>query len=213
MANTLSMFITLCREKCVRRARRFCFEGVSMHQEIIDFGKSVGILKRTSRKGWISWVGVKDPESVADHTMRSAVIVMCLSDLRGLDTDKLLRMALLHDVHEAIIGDYDYSDKKKMGETEVNKIEKEAIRKLFAALPEPIREEYIKLADEYCLQQTREAKFVRQIDKIEMVMQALEYEKEGYNKARLQAFWDKIEPEINDTDLKRIFDLLKAERK
>ncbi len=183
-----------------------------MHQEIVNFSKSVGKLKRIARKGWVSWVGVKAPESVADHTMRSAIIAMCLSDQRGLNDYKLVRLALMHDVHEALIGDYDHFDKKKMGETEVQRIEAKAIKKVFAGLPEPLRTTYTNLADEFRLQQTSEAKLAKQIDQVEMMMQAIKYEKEGYSKAKLQAFWDKVEPEISDPDLKQILKLLMTER-
>ncbi len=184
-----------------------------MHQEIAAFGKSVGKLKRVARKGWITGVGVKQPESVADHSFRCAVLAMCLGDLKGLDAEKLLRMALLHDVHEALIGDYDYFDKKEIGNREVKALEEKAIKQVFSALPEIIREEYVLLAEEYSLQETAEAKFARQIDQLEMVMQALEYEQEGYDRAKLQPFWDSVEKNLSDSDLKRIFELLKQKRK
>jgi putative hydrolase of HD superfamily len=184
-----------------------------MIQEIVDYGKNVGRLKKVSRKGWVSWADVKHPESVADHSFGSAILAMCISDLKGLDTEKLVRMALLHDVHESLIGDYDYFDKERMGKAEVKKREEIAIIKVFAGLPNDMREKYFLLANEYRLQQTEDAKFVRQIDQIEMIMQALEYEKEGYDKTKLQAFWDDVEKRLIDSDMKKIFGLLKKERK
>jgi putative hydrolase of HD superfamily len=184
-----------------------------MIEEILDFNKRVGKFKRTSRKGRVSWANVKRPESVADHTFCSAILAMCLSDLRGLDTEKIVRMALLHDAHEALIGDYDYFDQKKMVQKQVSKNEETAIEEVFSVLPETIREKYILLADEYRRQETEDAKLVRQIDQIEMIMQALEYENEGCGKNKLQAFWDDVEKKLHDSDLKRIFELLRGERK
>jgi len=183
-----------------------------MIQEIVDFCKYVGKLKRISRKGWVSWAKVKRPESVADHSFRSAILAMCLSDLRGLDTEKIVRMALLHDVHEALLGDYDYFDKKKIGQDEVKEREKIAINKIFSVLPETIKGKYILLADEYRRQETEDANLVRQIDEIEMIMQALEYEKEGYDKIKLQAFWDNVRKNLKDHDFKMMFELLEKER-
>jgi putative hydrolase of HD superfamily len=180
--------------------------------EIVDFCKNAGKLKRISRKGWVSWVKVKQPESVADHSFRSAILAMCLSDLRGLDTEKMVRMALLHDVHEALIGDYDYFDKKKIGLDEVKERQEKAINSIFSVLPETIRGKYILLADEYRRQETEDANLVRQIDQIEMIMQALEYEKEGYDKTKLQAFWDDVRKNLKDHDLKMMFELLEKER-
>lgn len=179
---------------------------------IMDFCKHAGKLKRISRKGWVSWVKVKQPESVADHSFRSAILAMCLSDLRGLDTEKIVRMALLHDVHEALIGDYDYFDKKKMGLDEVKEREEKAINSIFSVLPETIKGKYFLLADEYRRQETEDANLVRQIDQIEMIMQALEYEKEGYDKTKLQAFWDDVRKNLKDHDLKMMFELLEKER-
>jgi len=184
-----------------------------MHQVIVDFGKTIGILKKTARKGWISRVGVKNPESVADHSFRSAVLAMCLSDLKGLNTEKMVEMVLLHDVHEALIGDYDNFDKRNIGQAEFKKKEKEAIAHVFSILPQSIVERYVHLAEEYRTGHTKEAKFAREIDQIEMVMQALEYEEEGYDKTKLQEFWDSVETELSDSDIKGIFDVLKQERK
>jgi putative hydrolase of HD superfamily len=183
-----------------------------MVQEIVDYCKQVGKLKRISRKGWVSRAKVKRPESVADHSFRSAILAMCLSDLRGLDTDKIVRMALLHDVHEALIGDYDYSDKKKIGLHQVKEREGNAIKTIFSVLPETIRGKYILLADEYRRQETEDANLVRQIDQIEMIMQALEYEKEGYDRTKLQTFWDNVRRKLKDHDLKMMFELLEKER-
>jgi putative hydrolase of HD superfamily len=121
-------------------------------------------------------------------------------------------MALLHDVHEALIGDYDYFDKKKIGLDEVKEREEKAINSIFSVLPEAIKGKYILLADEYRRQETEDANLVRQIDQIEMIMQALEYEKEGYDKTRLQAFWDDVRKNLKDRDLKMMFELLEKER-
>jgi len=184
-----------------------------VHQELVDFGKQVGKLKKLARKGWVSSVGVRKPESVADHSFRCAILAMCLSDLKGLDSDKLMRMALLHDLHEVVMGDLDYSDKQRMGEVEVKRREKAAIREVFAVLPEPLRSRYIAIMDEYRLQQTEEAMLVRQVDLVEMVMQALEYEKrDGYSKTKLAPFWGNIEDKLGDYDLKSVFDLLRKEK-
>lgn len=182
-----------------------------MHS-VLDFGRTAGKLKRTKRKGWISLVGIKDPESVADHTFRTAVLAMCLSDLKGLDTEKLVRMALLHDVHEALTGDYDHSDKERIGESELRNMEAEAIKRVFSTLPNSLREKYSLLTTEFQEQETEEARLVRQIDQLEMIIQALEYEEEGYDREKLQAFWDHVKEKLEDTDLKKLFKLLKDER-
>ncbi len=183
-----------------------------MHQELVDFGKQVGKLKKLARKGWVSSVGVRKPESVADHSFRTAILVMCLSDLKGFDSDKLMKMALLHDLHEAIMGDLDYFDKQQIGEVEVKRREEAAIREVFSVLPESLRRQYIAIMDEYRLQKTEEARLVRQVDLVEMVMQALEYEREGYSKTKLGSFWGNVEDKLIDSDLMWIFEILRKEK-
>ena len=183
-----------------------------MHKEIVKFLQKAGRLKRVKRAGWISWVGIENPESVADHSYRSALIAMCIADLKEIDAEKLIRMLLLHDVHEAVIGNYDYFAKKQIGEHEVKKREFEAIRKILEVLPEKFKQKYLSLWTEFEEQKTLEAKIARQIDQLEMMFQALEYEKEGYSKEKLDIFWKNIGQKIEDEDLKRIFKILAEKR-
>jgi len=183
-----------------------------MHKGIVEFLQRAGKLKRVRRTGWLSWVGIENPESVADHSYRSALIAMCIADLKEMNAEKLMRMLLLHDVHEAIIGDYDYFAKKQIGEHEVKKRELEAIRKILEVLPEKFKQKYFSLWIEFEEQKTLEAKIARQIDQLEMIFQALEYEKEGYSKEKLEIFWKNVEQKIKDEDLKRIFRILAEKR-
>ena len=71
-----------------------------------QFFQSVLRLKRVKRAGWISKVKVHNPESVADHTYSMCAMCMVLSDLLRLDTERVLKMVILHDLAESIIGDY-----------------------------------------------------------------------------------------------------------
>ena len=71
---------------------------------LIEFISEVGRLKRLPRTGWVE-SGVPDPESVADHSFRVALLTLVLADLKGLDALKAVRMALIHDLGEAETGD------------------------------------------------------------------------------------------------------------
>ena len=53
---------------------------------------------------------------------------------------------------------------------------------------------------------------MKQIDKLEMIMQAFRYEKAGYDKPKLKSFWDSVEGTLTEPNLKAIFKLLKEER-
>jgi putative hydrolase of HD superfamily len=183
-----------------------------MIEKIVDFMQKVGALKRVRRSGWISWVGVENPESVADHTFRSTVLAMCLADLKGFNTEKLVRMLLLHDIHEAIMGDYDYFAKKKISPAELEKRKLEAIEKVLEKLPKELKQKYFSIWLEFEKQKSLEAKIARQIDQLEMVIQALEYEKEGYSREKLNVFWENVKEKLEDEDLKRIFEILEEKR-
>jgi len=152
-------------------------------QNLIRFLEITGILKRTQRTGWVE-VGVYQPESVADHTFRTAFLCMLYADMESLDPLKLLRMALIHDLPEAIIGDLMPS--QKTAETKEN--EENAIRQIVSLLPKMQRENYLAVWNEYREGKTKEAKAVRQLEKIEMALQAKEYEKFGSASKSLERF-------------------------
>jgi putative hydrolase of HD superfamily len=180
--------------------------------EIIEFCKLIGKLKKFDRTGWITRVGIENPESVADHSFRTAIMSMIISDLKKLDAEKVIRMSLLHDMAESITDDFDLHAKKRFSDEELREKEQNAINSMLSHLPNDLREKYSSIIGEFQAQETEEAKLVNQIDKLEMLLQALEYEKEGYDKDRLEHFWKNTEPLIRDDDLREILRLIKKER-
>ena len=96
-------------------------------QNIIKFLEIIGILKQTERTGWVE-VGVYQPESVADHTFRTTFLCMLYADLETLDPLKLVRIAIVHDLPEAVIGDLMPTQKtgktKEKEETAMNQIQR-----------------------------------------------------------------------------------------
>jgi len=72
---------------------------------IEEFFQKVLELKNVPRQGWKEKLEIINPESVAEHSYSTTVIAMILSDLEGLNTEKIIKMALLHDLAESIIGD------------------------------------------------------------------------------------------------------------
>jgi putative hydrolase of HD superfamily len=157
-------------------------------RDLAKFFKMIGKLKITPRSGWVE-VGIRKPESVADHTFRTAVLCMVYSDLEGLDELKLLRMALIHDLPEAIIGDLTPSRKTTRSKEEEN----DAMNQILSLLPKDQREKYMTDWNEYQEGKTREAKAVRQLEKIEMALQAKEYEEAGLTRQSLKKFMKSAE--------------------
>lgn len=183
-----------------------------MLKEIIEFSKLIGKLKKIERTGWVTGPGIKNPESVADHTFRTVALAMVIADIKKLDAEKMMRMALLHDLGEAITGDFDFYAKKRFTADEIEQKEGEAILRILSTLPGELRSNYLEIWKEYRKQETTEARFVKEIDRIEMIFQAWEYEKEGYDKERLERFWEKTKPLIRDPDIKKLFELLAEQR-
>lgn len=181
-------------------------------KEIIEFYKIAGKLKTVERTGWISVFKMQNPESVADHTFGTAVLAMVISDLKGLDTEKMIRMALIHDLHESIMGDWDSLKKEKFGEDKFREKEKESIGKILRLVPEKLKDKYSKLWDEFVEGKSEEAKLIEEIEKLELAFQTLEYEKDVNDEENLKKFWDFVEVRLKDEDLKRIFELLKKKR-
>ena len=143
-------------------------------ETIITLLREAGRLKRLPRTGWVE-AGVRDPESVADHSYRVALLSMLLSDQAGADTLKALRMAVLHDLAEAVTGDL--TPRQKMAGYEA--AESRAFRGLVSEVPAEQRRLYINIMDEYSAGETAEAALVHAADKLEMVLQALEYREAG----------------------------------
>ena len=166
---------------------------------LVDFFRMSGRLKRIPRSGWVK-VGIDSPESVADHTFRTAILCMIFSDLEGLDALKMLQMALIHDLPEVITGDLTPSERTNMAK----KREEDAMKKLLCLLPEKQRVKYENVWREYEECKTAEAKAVRQLEKLEMALQAKEYEGAELTKESLERFFKTAEKAIVSPTIKRL---------
>lgn len=150
----------------------------------------LGNLKKLKRTGWVLR-GVPNPESIADHSFRVALITFFLADelkKRGVEInpDKAVRIALLHDIGEARITDIPQPALKYVDKSEA---ERKAVEDLLKTSPLP--EEYYQLWLEYEEGSTLEGRLVRFADKLEMLIQALEYESAGAS--GLDEFWNVLE--------------------
>ncbi|MBI5253255.1 MAG: HD domain-containing protein [Euryarchaeota archaeon] len=171
-----------------------------MAAKILKFLEEAGKLKAVPREGW-KMRGIKDCESVAEHTFRVAFIAMLLSEIEKCSMQKALKMSLLHDLPESRVGDL---TRRSSNYRQKREIEKKAMSKILKNLPGKLRKEYMQLWGEYREGRTREAKLVKYADKLEMLLQAKEYAKQGYDTSD---FW-KEEYEFEGTALE-IYDLLK----
>ena len=146
----------------------------------INFFAEAGLLKKIKRSGW--WVvGIKDPESVAEHSFRCAIMGYFLAHREGVDPYKVLLMTLFNDIHEARINDL-----HKMGHFYIDF--KDAEKKVFndqvRAIDPKIKKELEVLRKEFDHQTTKESLVARDADILECLLQAKEYYDQGMTKAK-----------------------------
>lgn len=167
------------------------------------FGRA-GRLKTEPRLGWFVKLGLERPESVADHSYRTALMAMVYADARRLDTGRAVKMALLHDLAEAIVGD---SIPGQRSAAQKWKMESTAMQSVMADLPGALRREYLAAWEEFERGTTKEASLVRQMDKLEMAVQAYEYRVQ--DPARdVGEFLETARRSVKDPELKRLLELL-----
>jgi putative hydrolases of HD superfamily len=148
---------------------------------------SAGKLKRVKRTGWLRKVGItKDCESVADHSFRTAILGIYFGLELGMDSPKIVRMCLIHDLAESEIGD-------KMPEEKISEIhhrinEDLVVAQILDNLPEKSRKVLQDDWKELLEAKSDEAILVWQLDKLEMLLQSIDYGKMGYEKLELKQF-------------------------
>src|SRR3989344_2717716 len=144
----------------------------------LEFLKLVGKSKRIPRTGWVR-EKVKNPESIAEHSFRVGVIAMILADDLLVNKEKVMKMALLHDLGETFTGDIVWTRGDVVDIKIRDQKEKEELKnliKFFNTIDKG--EEFIKIFKEMLLADSEEARIFWQIDKLEMAIQAFEYEEE-----------------------------------
>jgi len=184
-------------------------------EQFFSFTTLIEKLKKIERfKNQYYWRDYHKPEryeSVADHTWRVSILVLLFGDklLKSFDTEKALKMALVHDLPEIIIG-----DKSPMGEdgtgrntfafdkqeAEIKRRqEKQSAKFLFDNLPEPTANELFATWLEFNEQKSFEACVVKALDRIEAMIQILEYSR-GYLFENHLEFTIKYGLEVSDID-------------
>ncbi|MCS7094203.1 MAG: HD domain-containing protein [Thaumarchaeota archaeon] len=145
-----------------------------MDSWLLELHSAASALKSLERKGW-RLRGVRDPESVADHSLALAVLSCALAAARGLDPGKAALIAVLHDLPEAFTGDLMPGEKASLGEERLSVIEDTALARILDRAPDAVRNLLTEAVSEYRMGVSPEGRLVRDLDKLEMVLQAVEY--------------------------------------
>jgi putative hydrolase of HD superfamily len=135
-----------------------------------------GHLKHVSRAGWLL-LGIPQPETVAEHSFRVAIVGMTLAGLEGADVGRTTALCLVHDAHETRIGDV-----PSVGRAYTTTAAPEAITAhQTASMPDHLAKLFQDLTAEYEAGSTTESKVAHDADKIETLLQAAEYQAQGYD--------------------------------
>jgi putative hydrolase of HD superfamily len=134
-----------------------------------------GHLKRTPRAGW-PIAGVRDPESVAEHSYRTAIIAYVLATMEGANAERAATLAVFHDVPEARSGDIPSTGKRYLRMAPAVDIAAEQTANLPTSLAESVR----RLIGEFEGKVTPEAVCAKDADKLECLLQAREYQAQGF---------------------------------
>ena len=198
-------------------------------EDTLNFLIEIGRLKTTKRRGW-SLRGIENPETIAAHVFRTTIMSWVLCCKKNLNSNKILKMCLIHDLCEVCAGDttpYDniLPKNKKQWKQILNKWprltkkqkekfflkkykkENKGLKKLINKLPSALKEEIKNLWEDYEKGLTVEGRFVRQVDRMENLLQALEYwkKKKGF---AISPWWVQIEELIDDPLLLEFADTL-----
>ena len=170
-------------------------------QNIVEFIFEAGALKRTPRSGW-ALLGIKDAESVADHSFRCAVLGYLLAHMENVDVHQVLLMTLFNDIHEARI-----TDLHKMAQRyiEARPAEDASFKEQVGSLPEGMLEELSEMRKDYGVQESKESIVARDSDILECLIQAKEYYEHGHKSAAL--FMDKAPEHLKTESAKTLWRL------
>ena len=149
----------------------------------IPFFHLIERLKTTKREGWRRF-GITQGESISDHMYRMSIMTMFAPPelASKLNVPHCTKMALIHDMAESLVGDITPADKHI---TKAEKAGREAatmeymVKNLLGNVPGAALSsaEMMRVFQEYEDNVTLEAQFVHDVDKMELLLQFIEYER------------------------------------
>lgn len=140
----------------------------------VGFIFEVGLLKRARRTGW--WMaGIRDPESIAEHSFRAAVIGAVLAAMEGADPARVSLLCTLHDTQETRTTDIPHLARRYLQAADNEDVTADQV----ASCPPEVASVIKAAVAEYEAGETLEAMVARDADKLECLVQAVEYRAQG----------------------------------
>lgn len=156
-------------------------------------------MKSIPRSGWITHgVSLQDVESVADHSFSTCSLALLISDLeaqRGEDVniERVLRLALLHDLPESLTFDISKAYLEYLGPRGAaikRDLEHSAWKYIVDGLHNAkLHRSYLALQKEFDAEKTLESRIVRAADRLDILLQVIEYRRRGYPEYLLADLW------------------------
>ena len=203
-------------------------------KNLLHFLIETGKLKKMPRTGFV-WLGIKNPETIAQHAYRVTIMNWILGRKvkPKLNIGRVIKISLVHDLCEIYAGDMTPywgllpRDKEKRKEVlkrwirltkkikekrERKKFQKEkkALQKLTRNLEPNLKKEIMSCWLDYERLSSREGRFVKQGDKVETLLQALEYWGPKPN-SPVFGWWEEVEDLVDNPILLEFLD--KIEKK
>lgn len=159
--------------------------------DLFSFLETVYSLKRFRRQGWIrAGVPISDVETVAEHTFGVAILALILCPLenrlrKDLDQSELnfelaLNIAIAHDLAESKFQDWDASLARLIGNEKFTELKRYIEEKAFLQIQQELAQSVgMKVEIASLLSKSPEARFIQEIDKLDLVLQAQNYIKRG----------------------------------
>jgi putative hydrolase of HD superfamily len=135
----------------------------------------MGMLKRAKRSGW--WIaGVKDPETIAEHSFRTAVVGAVLALMEGADPAKVALLCTFHDTQETRVGDIPHIGRRYLTASNNEDVTRDQLSAGHPAVKAGLQ----ALIQEYENGDGLEVIVAHDADKLECLIQAIEYREQGY---------------------------------
>ncbi|GAA0456077.1 HD family hydrolase [Streptomyces stramineus] len=145
----------------------------------VSYLMEMGALKRARRSGW--WIaGVKDPETIAEHSFRTAVIGSVLAMMEGADPAKVALLCTFHDTQETRVGDIPWIGRRYLTAASNEDVTADQVADAHPAVASGIQ----AIVAEYEHGDSPEVVVAHDADKLECMIQGLEYLEQGYVNAR-----------------------------
>ncbi len=177
----------------------------------LEFFLKAGRMKSTGRRGW-TFRGVEIPETVAAHSYRTALLALYYGRKFGVDVGRIVSLALLHDLNEVENGDTVADKFTKLPEKQKVAKGLGELKGVLATLPKGAQKEYAAMWLEENNKSTPEGRLARELNKLELALQALDYEMAGHPGETLDDLWEHVGKNVRDPRIRRLFSMLRKMR-